>query len=83
MQYLTQTELARRWRMSPRTLERWRSLGQGPSYLKIGHVLYPINNIEAFERERMYLQSTLKRRPASRPVLTKSQPSCDNAVSAQ
>lgn len=26
--------------MSPRTLERWRWLKQGPAYLKLGHVLY-------------------------------------------
>jgi hypothetical protein len=27
--YLTQTELARRWRISPRTLERWREGRRG------------------------------------------------------
>lgn len=82
MQYLTQTELARRWRLSPRTLERWRTLGQGPSYLKIGHVLYPMNNIEAFERERMYLRSSLKGQVSTRQVASKSQAS-PSGVSAQ
>lgn len=28
--HLNQIELSRRWRISPRTLERWRWLGEGP-----------------------------------------------------
>ena len=55
LQYLTQIELARRWRMSPRTLEGWRWLKHGPAYFKFGHVLYRLSDIESFEREHMYL----------------------------
>jgi hypothetical protein len=33
--YLTQAELARRWRISPRTLERWRWKKTGPCYTKL------------------------------------------------
>jgi hypothetical protein len=52
--HLTQIELAQRWRISPRTLERWRWLGQGPRYLKIGgRVVYRLEDIEAFEAEKM------------------------------
>ena len=48
--HLNQTELGRRWRISPRTLERWRWLKQGPPYLKIGgRVVYRMVDIEAFE----------------------------------
>jgi hypothetical protein len=48
--HLNQIELARRWRISPRTLERWRWLNQGPAYLKIGgRVVYRLEDIEAFE----------------------------------
>ncbi|WP_114393545.1 helix-turn-helix transcriptional regulator [Oleisolibacter albus] len=51
--HLTQTDLARRWRISPRTLERWRWLGRGPKYLKIGgRVVYRLEDIEAFEAEK-------------------------------
>ena len=51
--HLTQAELARRWRLSPRTLERWRWLGQGPSFLKLGgRVAYRIEDIEAFATAR-------------------------------
>ena len=47
-----QVELARRWKLSPRTLERWRWLGQGPRHLKIGgRVVYKLEDIEAFEEE--------------------------------
>jgi hypothetical protein len=52
--HLNQIELSRRWRMSPRTLERWRWLDQGPAYLKIGgRVAYRIEDVEAFEMARL------------------------------
>lgn len=48
--HLHQVELARRWKLSPRTLERWRWEGVGPQYLKVGgRVLYRLNDVEAFE----------------------------------
>jgi hypothetical protein len=48
--HLTQSEVARRWCLSPRTLERWRWLGQGPAFLKLGgRVAYRLEDIEAFE----------------------------------
>jgi hypothetical protein len=49
-QHLDQENLARRWRISPRTLERWRWLRQGPSFIKLGgRVVYRIEDILAFE----------------------------------
>jgi hypothetical protein len=54
VRHLTQVELAQRWRISPRTLERWRWLDQGPRYLKIGgRVVYRLEDVEAFEAEKM------------------------------
>jgi hypothetical protein len=51
--FLDQNELALRWRISPRTLERWRCTKTGPSYLKLcGKVLYALDDIHAFERRR-------------------------------
>ncbi len=48
--HLNQIDLARRWRISERTLERWRWLKQGPAYLKIGgRVAYRLEDIEAYE----------------------------------
>lgn len=51
--YLTQVELAERWRISPRSLERWRCRNSGPCYLKLGgKVVYALTDIEAYERRR-------------------------------
>ena len=48
--HLSQIELAARWNISHRTLERWRWLGQGPVYLKLGgRVAYRVEDIEAYE----------------------------------
>lgn len=51
--YLNQVELARRWRMSPRTLERWRWLRQGPPYLRLGRIVYRLEDVEEFESEQL------------------------------
>ena len=51
--HLNQLELSRRWNMSQRTLERWRSRKLGPPYLKIGGgVLYRLEDIERYEAEQ-------------------------------
>ncbi len=48
---LTQHDLAFRWSMSPRTLERWRWAGTGPAYIKIGGCArYRVEDIEKYER---------------------------------
>src|ERR1700716_2256578 len=52
--HLNQVELSRRWNISARTLERWRWLGQGPQYLKIGcRVVYRLADIEAYEAAQL------------------------------
>ncbi len=51
---LNQAELADRWRLSSRTLERWRWRQQGPKYLKLGgRVAYRLEDIEAFEAAQL------------------------------
>jgi hypothetical protein len=63
--HLNQIDLARRWRVSERTLERWRWLREGPQYLKIGgRVVYRLDDIEAFELTRSHNASSNQ---ASRP----------------
>jgi len=48
--FLNQTTLARRWPISPRTLERWRWSGEGPAYFKIGgRVVYRFDDVKAWE----------------------------------
>ncbi len=52
---LTQDELAAHWRVSPRTLERWRVSGTGPAWIKLrGRVLYRIEDVRAFELDHLH-----------------------------
>jgi len=58
--HLHQVELARRWKLSPRTLERWRWLGQGPRYVKIGgRVVYRLEDVEAFEADSLRTSTSM------------------------
>jgi len=52
--FLNQIDLSRRWGISPRTLERWRWLGEGPVFVKLGgRVAYRFEDIEAYEQAQM------------------------------
>ncbi len=47
---LTEKMLADRWVCSVARLQRWRTVGEGPPYLKsVGKVLYRLKDIEAYE----------------------------------
>ncbi len=53
-QLLTETMLTDRWVCSVARLQRWRTVGEGPHYLKIvGKVLYRLKDIEAYEEACM------------------------------
>lgn len=55
VKHLTQSDLAGRWNKSVHTIERYRTEGVGPIYLKIGgKVMYRIKDIEKFEEERLF-----------------------------
>ena len=52
--HLSQIELAARWNLSPRTLERWRFTGEGPQFVKIGaRVVYRLEDVEGYEAEQI------------------------------
>lgn len=52
--FINQIDLARRWCISPRTLERWRWLGEGPAFVKLGgKVVYRLSVIEAYEQAQV------------------------------
>lgn len=52
---LTEPELARHWRVSSRTLQRWREAGSGPGWFKLnGRVLYASSDIREFEEARRF-----------------------------
>lgn len=47
----TETELARRWNVSIKTLQSWRSEERGPPYIKLSKaVRYPVNEIVTYEQ---------------------------------
>jgi hypothetical protein len=48
---LNEIELAARWGMSPKTLQRWRTQNVGPEYLKLGKKsMYPLADVEDYEK---------------------------------
>ena len=48
--HLLEHELAHRWRLSVRTLQRWRRAGSGPAFLRLGRrVAYRLADVEHFE----------------------------------
>ena len=52
--HLSQQDLADRWRLSPRTLERWRWLKRGPAFLRLGgRIVYRLSDIETFEMAQL------------------------------
>jgi Helix-turn-helix domain len=53
-QHMGQGQLAQRWGLSPRTLERWRWLKLGPAYIKIGgRVRYRLKDVLAYEASQL------------------------------
>jgi hypothetical protein len=58
MEHLDQKGLAKRWLISPRTLEQWRWQGRGPRYLKIGgRVIYRLAEVEAYEAASLHVNT--------------------------
>jgi predicted DNA-binding transcriptional regulator AlpA len=56
--HLTEREVATRCKLSVRTLQRWRYIGMGPSYLKLGgRIVYRLSDVEAWE-ERCHSERT-------------------------
>ncbi len=52
---ISQTELVQRWQLSESTLERWRSEGIGPVFLKLrGQVRYRDTDILAYEDQALH-----------------------------
>ena len=54
IKHLAQNDLAERWNISARTLERWRWIGDGPHFVKLGgRVRYRLEDIEAYEAQQI------------------------------
>jgi len=53
--YISEKSLAKKWGLSPKTLQRWRWLKSGPSYIKIGgRVRYTNDTIKEFENKNKH-----------------------------
>ena len=51
--FWNERQLAQRWKLSLKTLQRWRSEGIGPVFVKMrSSVFYPIGEIILFEHSR-------------------------------
>jgi len=65
---ISQTELAQRWQLSESTLERWRSEGIGPVFLKLrGQVRYRDTNILAYENQALHASTRYRAAIPLRP----------------
>jgi predicted site-specific integrase-resolvase len=61
LRHLNQINLADRWNISHRTLERWRWTGEGPRFVKLGgRVVYRLEDVEAFERDQVRASTSAK-----------------------
>jgi len=61
IKHLNQRQLAERWGVSEASLERWRTEGIGPVFLKLqGRIAYRLEDVEAFEMRSLH-KSTSER----------------------
>lgn len=52
--HMREDDLARRWSISIRTLQRWRKAGKAPPHLELGSgIRYRREDIEAFEEQQL------------------------------
>lgn len=57
--HLSESDLASRWGMSPRTLERWRTEGRDPIYLKLGkRVAYAMSTVLEYEQRITHISTS-------------------------
>jgi len=51
---MNETELATRWNINTKTLQRWRSEGRGPRFMKMSkRIVYPIDEILDYEPQAL------------------------------
>ena len=61
IKHLNQRQLADRWDLSEASLERWRTEGIGPVFLKLqGRVLYRVEDVEAYEVDSLRKSTSVR-----------------------
>ncbi len=61
VKHLNQRQLADRWDLSEASLERWRTEGIGPVFLKLqGRVLYRVEDVEAYEVDSLRKSTSVR-----------------------
>ncbi len=66
--HFDQLQLAERWGLPPKTLERWRVLGIGPKFIRLpGKVIYRLCDIDDYENECL-VSSTAEFRKTPKPI---------------
>jgi predicted DNA-binding transcriptional regulator AlpA len=56
---LSEIELAQRWGVSPKTLQRWRTEGRGPRYLKLSkRVTYQLDVVTDYEHCALHISTS-------------------------
>jgi predicted DNA-binding transcriptional regulator AlpA len=79
--HLSTRDLAERWNISRRTLDRWRWAGEGPRFLKLGgRVVYRIADIEAFEQQQLRTRTDLPANPTMNLTLYRSESNKNSAL---
>ncbi len=54
--YLTEREFSERYHLAPRTVQRWRTTGDGPAFVRVGprRIIYRLSDCEAWASARTY-----------------------------
>ena len=61
IRHINQQTLAERWQVSETTLERWRSQGIGPVFLKLhGRIVYREQDLEAYEKQCLHTSTSTR-----------------------
>lgn len=71
--HITAAELSKRWGVHANTLQRWRTEGGGPKFVRLGmkRILYPLAEVEAhenFTRKSTSESSTAQNLPPRDPT---------------
>jgi len=61
-EYMTERALAEMWGLKRNTLQKWRSAGVGPKFLKrVGRIVYRKQDIAEFEQNNIFQRTANKR----------------------